>query len=65
MEQPQIEPQPRYIRPADVVKQTNLSKSTVMHAIWSGELEAYQVGRSWLVPVEAVDAWIRGQKAIA
>lgn len=53
----------RYIRPADVVKQTNLSKTTVMEAIWSGDLEAYRVGRSWLIPAEAVDRWVRGDAA--
>jgi excisionase family DNA binding protein len=50
----------KYVRPADVVQQTRLSKSTVMAALWSGELEAYRKGRSWLIPVEAIDRWIRG-----
>lgn len=51
----------KYIRPADVVKQTGLSKSSVMAALWSGELEAFRKGRAWLIPVEAVDRWIRGE----
>lgn len=49
----------KYYRPIDVIKMTRLSKSTVMQAIWSGRLKAYRVGRSWLVPVEEVEQWIR------
>lgn len=55
----------QYARPADVVRATGLSLSKVMAAIWSGELEAYQKGRSWLVPVEAIDRWIRGENRAA
>ena len=60
-----LAPQAKYFRPADVVRSTGLSKSTVMAAIWSGQLEAYRMGRAWLVPVEAVDRWIRGDDPIA
>ncbi len=49
----------KYIRPADVVRQTGLSKSAVFAALWSGELEAYRKGRAWLIPVDAVDHWIK------
>ncbi len=55
----------KYVRPADVVRQTGLSKSAVFHALWSGELKAYRKGKAWLIPVEAVDRWIRGDDAIA
>lgn len=55
----------RYIRPMDVVRQTGLSKSAVMAALWSGDLEAYRMGRAWLIPVEAVDRWVRGGELIA
>lgn len=50
-----------YVRPADVIKATRVSKTVVMEAIWSGRLEAYRVGRAWLIPAEAVDRWIRGE----
>ncbi len=50
----------RYVRPAEVVQMTGLSKSAVMAALWSGQLEAYQKGRAWLIPVEAIDRWVRG-----
>lgn len=59
----EVETERKYIRPADVVKQTGLSKSSVMAALWSGHLEAYRLGRAWLIPVEAVDRWIRGEDA--
>lgn len=50
----------KYIRPSDVVRQTGLSRSCVFEALWSGELEGYRRGKAWLIPVEAVDRWIRG-----
>jgi excisionase family DNA binding protein len=53
----------RYFRPMDVVRQTGLSKSAVMAALWAGDLEAYRLGRAWLIPVEAVDRWIRDEAA--
>lgn len=55
----------RYLRPSDVVLQTGLSKSAVMEALWSGQLEAYRMGKAWLIPVEAVDRWIRGDDQAA
>ena len=51
----------KYIRPSDVVRQTGLSRSCVFEALWSGELEAYRKGRAWLIPIGAVDRWIRGE----
>lgn len=53
----------RYWRPADVVRVTGLSRSKVMAAIWSGELAAFQRDRAWLIPVDALDRWIRGDDA--
>ncbi len=53
-------PARRYVRPADVVLLTGLSKSAIMAALWSGQLEAYRMGKAWLIPVDAVDRWIRG-----
>ena len=56
-----IDQERRYLRPMDAVRRTGLSKSAVMAALWSGQLEAYRVGRAWLIPIEAVDRWIRGE----
>lgn len=55
----------KYLRPADVARQTGLSKSTVMAALWSGQLKAFRKGRAWLVPIDAIDRWIRGDDAAA
>jgi excisionase family DNA binding protein len=49
-----------YYRPAEIVKLTGLAKSTVFAALYSGELEGHRVGKAWLVPVAALDRWIRG-----
>lgn len=61
MQRTGIDKERKYLRPADVVKLTGLSKSSVMAALWAEELEAYRHGRAWLIPVEAVDRWIRGE----
>lgn len=53
----------RYYRPKDIVAVTGATKSGVMAAIYSGRLRAHQVGRTWFVPIEAVDEWIRGDAA--
>lgn len=62
---PQIITERQYARPADVVRATGLSLSKVMSAIWDGELEAFRVGGSWLIPLESVDVWIRGGDRVA
>lgn len=49
-----------FYRPSQVCKVTGDSLSTVMRAIYAAELEAYQRGRLWFVPVDAVDRWVRG-----
>lgn len=56
---------PKYLRPADIVEMTGLAKSTVMDALWSGRLTGHRLGRAWLIPVEAVDEWIRGDDRAA
>ena len=48
----------RYLRPRDVQRITGLAKSTVMAALWSGQLRGYRMGKAWLIPVEAIDEWI-------
>ena len=55
----------RYVRPADVLRQTGLSKSSVFTVLWSGELEAYRKGWAWLIPVDAVDRWIKDESNAA
>lgn len=49
-----------YYRPLEASRVSGLSKSAIMAALWSGELEAYRVGKAWLIPVDALDRWIRG-----
>ncbi len=54
-------PEVRYVRPGDVALITGLSRSKVMAAIWSGELVAFQRDRAWLIPINEIDRWIRGE----
>ncbi len=54
-----------YWRPRDIVEQTGLSKSTVMAALYAGELEGHRVGRAWLIPHDALERWIRGHEHAA
>lgn len=53
----------RYFRPREVAELTGLAISTIFAALYSGDLEGYRLGRAWLVPVGAVDRWIRGDAA--
>ena len=55
----------KYLRVKDVVSLTGLSRSAIMVALWSGNLQGHQVGRAWLIPVAAVDAWIVGSDAVS
>lgn len=55
----------RYCRPIEAAQTTGLAKSTIMAALWSGQLEAYRVGRAWVIPVDALDRWIRGGGEVA
>ena len=50
----------KYYRPREVAKVTGVSASAVFEALYAGELEGYRLGRAWLVPVDAVDTWVRG-----
>lgn len=50
-----------HLRPMEIVQRTGLSKTYVMTEIYKGHLRGYKVGRAWLVPVEEVDRWIRGE----
>jgi excisionase family DNA binding protein len=53
----------RYLRPKDAARITGLSRSRIFAALWAGELRAFRKGRSWLIPVEALDDWVRGENA--
>lgn len=57
------EPERRYFRPKDAARISGLSRSTIFAALWSGELQAFRRGRSWLIPAENLDRWIRGEQA--
>ncbi len=50
----------RYYKTTVVADITGLSRQTIRRAIVAGDLEGYLCGDTWLVPVDAVDPWIRG-----
>lgn len=52
--------QRRAYRPREVAELHGLGLSTVYDALYRGELAGRQVGRSWVIPVEAIDAWLNG-----
>ncbi len=54
-----------YLRPSEVVKMTGLSKASVFEALWSGDLKGYRVGKAWLIPVDALHEWVRGNGRVA
>ena len=47
-----------YLRPAEVIKATGISRSVVYQALLSGTLRGVRVGRSWVVPLDAVHEWL-------
>lgn len=59
------EVEPRYLRVLQVAAQVGVSAATVRRAIQSGDLEGYRVGDTWVIPVDAVDHWVRGSQPTA
>lgn len=49
----------RYLTVAEVAELMRLSRMTVYRLVHSGELPAVQVGRSFRVPQDALDAYLR------
>lgn len=60
----------RYLRPSDVSRMTGLSRTKVFNALYAGTLKGFQEpgenseskrGNAWMVPIENVHKWIRGE----
>ena len=49
----------RYLTVAEVAEMMRLSRMTVYRLVHSGELPAVRVGRSFRVPADALDAYLR------
>ncbi len=52
-------PDVRYLTVAEVASRMRVSKMTVYRLVHSGELEAVRVGRSFRVPDDAVQEYLR------
>lgn len=50
----------RFLTVAEVASIMRVSKMTVYRLVHAGELPAVRVGRSFRVPEDAVDAYLRG-----
>jgi len=53
---------PKVFTPAEAAKFMRMNVQTVMEWCRTKRLTAHKVGRRWLIPVEAVDAHMRGQQ---
>jgi excisionase family DNA binding protein len=53
-------PDVRFLTVAEVAELMRVSKMTVYRLVHNGELPAVRVGRSFRVPEDAVDAYLRG-----
>jgi excisionase family DNA binding protein len=53
---------PKVFTPAEAAKVMRVNVQTVMEWCRTKRLTAYKVGRRWLIPVEAVNAYLRGQE---
>ncbi len=51
-----------HLRPIEVAARTGLSKGTVFHGLHTGQLRAHRIGRAWVIPIEAIEEWLRGGK---
>lgn len=51
---------PWYIAPAEAAERTGLAQTTIHYALHAGTLRGYRVGRRWLIDVNDLHAWIRG-----
>lgn len=52
---------PWYIGPSEAAKRSGLAQTTIHYALHAGELKGHRVGRRWLIAVEDLHAWIRGE----
>ncbi len=51
------------LRPAEIAELHGLSKGVVYAALVAGTLRGSRIGRTWVVPVDEVDRWIRSNGA--
>lgn len=56
----QLTPDPKFLTVAEVAEMMRVSKMTVYRMVHSGELPAARLGRSFRVPLHAVEEYIRG-----
>lgn len=54
-----------YIGPSEAAKRSDLAQTTIHYALHSGQLRGFRVGRRWLIAVEDLHAWIRGDDRAA
>ncbi len=51
---------PRFLTVAEVADEMRVSRMTVYRLVHSGEIPAVRVGKSFRVPVEALQQYLRG-----
>jgi excisionase family DNA binding protein len=60
-----VEPgRPRYLTVEEVAEVMRVSKMTVYRLLHSGELPGVRVGRSFRVPQDALDAYLRSSATV-
>ena len=60
----QKEPPQRMLTPEEAAEAMHLNSQTVMRWCREGRLSGSKVGRNWLVPREAIDAYIHRQRLV-
>lgn len=48
-------------KPEKVADELGLATSKVRQMLYSGELPGFKVGKRWLVPVKALEDWVKKQ----
>ncbi len=54
---------PLAIGPAKVADKIGVANSTVLQLLRNGELPGFKIGKRWLIPVKALEAWIETRAA--
>jgi len=54
-----------YVGPSEAAKRTSLAQTTIHYALHAGTLRGFRVGRRWLIAVDDLHAWIRGEDQAA
>jgi excisionase family DNA binding protein len=57
----QTDPKPLCYTPAKAADKLGLCEGTLRQMLYKGELPSLKVGKCWLIPAKALEAWLDNQ----